>query len=511
MSQQTAFSSRWALMFAMLSMAVGTGSIWRFPRVVATNGGGAFLLPWVIFLFIWSIPLIITEFALGRAMKAGPIGSLVRLVGPKFAWMGAWIILVASFIMFYYSVVTGWVLRYVVASISGELTRPNVDYQEFYDDFIASPWPIALHVICMLGVLLVIYRGVSAIERVTSILLPSLMVLVVILTVRAMMLPGSLRGLQFMFTPNSGKLGEQVSWFEALSNYKIWLEALTQNAWDTGSGWGLILAYAIYMRKSDDSSLNCFLLGIGNNVASLLSGVALLCTVFALMPEAEKQIVGASNAGLAFVWYPQLFVRMPAGGLFMILFFAALFMAAFTSLISMVELAVRGLQDMGFTRNRGLVIVGVVSLLGGVPSAMNIKLLDNQDWVWGTALIVSGMMFAFVVLKFGINQFRMRYVNLPVNQMTIGPWWNIVFGALIPLQGAILLAWFFWQTFPAKLAQDGSESTLAARFIEWLQPFAVLNTGTVLAQWAVLLVLLLAANRWMGAQAAAQPMPKEEA
>jgi len=484
-------------MFAMLSMAVGTGSIWRFPRVLATNGGGTFLFPWIIFLFVWSIPLIITEFALGRAMKAGPLGSLVRLVGPKFAWMGAWIILVASFIMFYYSVVTGWVLRYFFASLTGELTRPDMNYQDFYDSFIAGHWPLVLHVICMLAVLVVIYRGVSAIERVTSILLPSLMVLVVVLTVRAMLLPGATRGLAFMFT---------VDWAQ-MTNYRIWLEALTQNAWDTGSGWGLILAYAIYMRREDDSSVNCFMLGIGNNIASLLSGVALLCTVFALMPDAEKEIVGASNAGLAFVWYPQLFVRMPGGAFFMILFFAALFMAAFVSLISMVELAVRGLQDVGFTRRRGLLLVGAVSILGGVPSAMNIKILDNQDWVWSTALIASGMMFSFVVFKYGTDAFRRRYVNLPVNQMAIGPWWNYASAVLIPLQGVVLLAWFFWQTFPEKLTKEGATLSLGERVTEWLQPIAVLNTGTVLAQWAVLLVLLLAANRWMGAKAAAQPMP----
>ena len=166
---------------------------------------------------------------------------------------------------------------------------------------------------------------------------------------------------------------------------------------------------------------------------------------------------------------------------------------------------------MGFKRNRGLVIVGVVSLLGGVPSAMNIKILDNQDWVWGTALIISGLMFSYVVLKYGVNQFRQRYVNLPVNQMTIGPWWNIVFGALIPLQGIVLLAWFFWQTFPAKLNSDGKELTVGERLVEWLQPISVSNTGTVLAQWALLVVVLLAANRWMGAQAAEQPMPVEKA
>jgi len=493
MDEQKSFSSRWALLFAMLSMAVGTGSIWRFPRILAKNGGGTFLLPWVISLFAWSIPLIILEFALGRGMRAGPLGSIVRLVGARFAWMGAWITLTAVAIMFYYSVVTGWVLEYLIVSLTGQLAE--AEPQQFYDQFVAGPWPLVLHVVSMLLALLVIWRGVGAIERVTTILLPSLFFLIVALAIRAALLPGAERGLSFMFT---------VDW-QGLSNYSIWLEALTQNAWDTGSGWGLITVYAIYMRTKDDSSVNCFLLGIGNNIASLLSGVAVLCTIFAIMPDAEKEIVGAGNYGLTFVWFPQLFARMPAGNVFMIFFFAALFMAAFMSLISMVELAVRGLQDLGMTRHRSLVIAGGVGLLGGVPSAVSLDFLANQDWVWANALIPSGLMFAYVAFKHGLEEFRRRYVNLASNQMRIGRWWTVVIGVLVPVQGIVLLAWFFYQKFPERVSESGESLTKLQRLTEWLRPFAIENVGTVLAQWAVLLAVLWAANRWMGRSAAERP------
>jgi NSS family neurotransmitter:Na+ symporter len=490
MDNQKSFSSRWALLFAMLSMAVGTGSIWRFPRILAKNGGGTFLVPWVISLLAWSIPLIILEFALGRGMRAGPLGSIVRLVGQKFAWMGAWITLTAVAIMFYYSVITGWVLEYLIVSVTGQLAKANP--QQYYDQFVAGPWPLVLHVVCMSLALLVIWRGVGAIERVTTLLLPSLFFLVVALAVRACLLPGAERGLAFIF---------KVDW-QQLGNYSIWLEALTQNAWDTGSGWGLITVYAIYVRQKDDSSVNCFLLGIGNNVASLLSGVVVICTIFSIMPEAEKEIVGAGNYGLTFVWFPQLFARMPAGGLFMIVFFAALFMAAFMSLISMVELAVRGLQDLGMTRERSLLIAGGIGLVGGVPSALSLDFLANQDWVWANALIPSGLMFAYVAIKYGIDEFRGRYINLACNQMTIGRWWNFVLGVLVPVQGVVLLVWFSWQKFPAAVTETGESVTMSTRLVEWLRPDAVENVGTVLAQWAALLMVLWAANRWMGRNAA---------
>ena len=115
------FSTRWTMMLAMLGMAVGTGNIWRFPRIAAQNGGGEFLVPWVVFLLIWSIPLIMVEFGMGRKTRAGPVAAFLQMAGPRWAWMGAWVAFVAIAIMFYYSVVAGWTLRYVWAAVFGQV------------------------------------------------------------------------------------------------------------------------------------------------------------------------------------------------------------------------------------------------------------------------------------------------------------------------------------------------------------------------------------------------------
>ena len=123
MKQQEFFSSRWALIIATVGIAVGTGNIWRFSRIVAQNGGGSFLIPWVIFLLIWSVPLIIAEFAIGKYTRMGPVGAMAKTAGRKFGWMGAFIVFVSTAIMFYYSVVTGWCLRYFFSSASGNLFR----------------------------------------------------------------------------------------------------------------------------------------------------------------------------------------------------------------------------------------------------------------------------------------------------------------------------------------------------------------------------------------------------
>ncbi|MYK87832.1 MAG: sodium-dependent transporter, partial [Acidobacteria bacterium] len=115
------FSSRWGIILAGLGMAVGTGNLWRFPRIAAENGGGAFLIPWLLFLFAWSIPLLIAEFGLGRGARRGPIGAFAKLTGGRTAWMGGFVAVTSVMIMFYYSVVTGWMLKYAVAASTGEL------------------------------------------------------------------------------------------------------------------------------------------------------------------------------------------------------------------------------------------------------------------------------------------------------------------------------------------------------------------------------------------------------
>ncbi len=459
------FSSRWGMMAAMLGMAVGTGNIWRFPRIVASNGGGSFLIPWVIFLLIWSVPLILVEFALGKHTRYGAVGAFSRLIGPKFAWMGAWVAFVASAIMFYYAVVMGWTIRYFYSAVIGELPGPEPGV--VWDGF-AYTWHVLIfHAIAMGLAVWVVAKGVKGIESAARFLIPSLFVLVIALAIRAVTLPGASKGLEFMFEPHLADLG----------NFRIWLEALTQNAWDTGAGWGLVLTYAVYLRQREDTTLNAFMLGFGNNSVSLLAGIMVLCTIFSTMPDAASQITGASNEGLTFIWVPQLFGRMPAGRFFMALFFLALCFAAWTSLISMIELAARVLEDGGMTRARAVTFVGVFGFLLGVPSALNQNVFLNQDWVWGVGLMVSGLFFAFAVLKYGVTRFRTELVNTEHSDIRVGAWWDWII-RLVVVEAVVLVVWWIGQMHGEKM-------------------FSTYGIGTTLLEYAVVLVFFLLANRWM--------------
>jgi NSS family neurotransmitter:Na+ symporter len=467
------FSSRWGTMLVMLGMAVGTGNIWRFPRIAASNGGGSFLFAWAVFLLLWSVPLILVEFAMGRETRRGPIGAFARLLGRGSAWMGAWVAFTATAIMFYYSVVMGWTIRYLWGSLTRgiPMTSPEAA-TAFWEGYAGSGAAVLTHGIAMgLGVAVVAF-GVRGIEKAARVLIPTLFVLVVVLAVRAITLPGAEKGLAFLFTPE---------WSDLLSA-RIWLEALTQNAWDTGAGWGLITAYAVYLRNQEDTTLNAFVLGFGNNSVSLLAGIMVLCTAFAIMPEAADTIVGAGNEGLTFIWVPQLFARMPAGNLFMILFFLALVFAAWSSLISMIELASRVLIDFGLSRGRAIQIVAVAGFLFGVPSALSMEFFRNQDWVWSVGLMLSGLFFAVGVLRYGVNSFRTRLVNREGSDIVIGRWWSAVM-LFVALEAIVLMFWW--------LSQALDVDNLAAT----LTPFSSFNVGTVLVQGGVVIAVLLATNR----------------
>jgi NSS family neurotransmitter:Na+ symporter len=297
--------------------------------------------------------------------------------------------------------------------------------------------------------------------------------MVVVLAIKAVTLPGASRGLAFLFTPE----------LSDLANYRIWLEALTQNAWDTGAGWGLALTYAVYMRQREDTALNAFVVGFGNNSMSLLAGIMVLCTVFSIMPDAADMIVGAGNEGLTFIWVPQLFAQVPWGQFFMAIFFLALIFAAWTSLVSMIELASRVLQDLGLARGKAIAIVGIAGLLCGVPSALSMAVFQNQDFVWGVGLMLSGFFFAVAVLRYGVSEWRETFINTGHSDIRIGAWWDWAI-RLVVAEAVVLITWWFWQ-----VKGEGLAATL--------NPLETFGIGSTLIQWAVVLGVLIAANRFL--------------
>ena len=477
------FSSRGAIIVAGLGMAVGTGNLWRFPRIAAQNGGAVFLIPWMLFLVAWSLPLLIAEFGLGRGARRGPIGTFVSLVGEKYAWMGGFVAVTTIMIMFYYSVVTGWTLKYFVASVTAGAPR---DPEAYWAAYSTSVWqPIMFHVLAVLAGITIVARGVvSGIERANKLLIPALFVLLLVAVVRSVTLEGADQGLAFLFRPD----------LSALLNYRTWLEALTQSAWSTGAGWGLILTYAVYVKRDEDVVVSSAAIGLGNNTASLLAGMAILPTAFAILSTSDAlEAMAAGNTGLTFIWIPQLFAQVPAGAFILPVFFLALFCAALSSLIAMIELASRVLIDAGLSRRVAVRMVGLVTVVCGIPSAISPAVFENQDWVWGLALMISGLFISVGVTRYGPERFRTELINIGDGTVKVGPFFGWVLQYLIPVQFAVMFGWWMYQ---AVAVYDPDN---------WWNPIRMYSLGTCLLQWGLALVLLWLFNRRLATTSLAPP------
>jgi len=479
------FSSKIGLIVSVLGIAIGTGNIWRFPRIAAQNGGdtgaGAFLVAWLCFLFLWSIPLIIAEYGIGRNGRKGIIGSFAELIGKRKGWIGGFIGFVATAIMFYYSVVAGWCLYYVFQSLTASLPTTYETSLQLWDNYHAAGLPVLTHAIIMGCGGFVVVKGISSIERINKILIPSLLVVLLISLIRAVTIEGSMDGIRYLFSPD----------WSTLSSPKIWLEALTQNAWDTGAAWGLILTYGAYMRKQDNITISAFQTGIGNNTISLLAAIIIFSTVFGTLGStvSNAEILevmktsGPASTGLTFIWMPQLFATMGGGGVFTILFFLGLTFAEFSSLISMIELAVKVFVDTGLSRKQATIWICGIGFAFGIPSALNLTFFANQDFVWGVGLMVSGAFISYAVISFGVKDFRLKVINIRESDTKLAGWWDIILKYIIPVEVITLLLWWLYLS-ATEYAPDS-----------WYNPLSPFSISTVILQWFVALGIVWFFNK----------------
>ena len=469
------FSSRFTFLLSALGIAVGTGNIWRFPRIVANNSGdegaGAFLIAWIIFLFLWSIPLIIVEYAMGRKARKGTVGAFSHFMGKPFAFLGGFVGFVSTAIAFFYSVIVGWNIYYFGTLLFFDLPQTTEASWLIWNNFQNGLFPIFFHGLAIGVGGLAIYKGVSSIEKVNKVLIPVLLVIIVFSLVRALTLPGSLDGIKFLFTPD---------WAQ-LKNPGIWLDALAQNAFDTGAGFGLFLTYAIYIRRRYGLIKNAFTTAIGNNLVSLIAAIMIFGTVFSIlgteMNMTKPQILevmktsGPAATGLTFIWMPQLFAKMPIGKPLAIFFFLGLSFAGFSSLISMLELAVRNLIDFGIKRSSAVLWIVVSCFILGIPYAQSLNFLGNQDFVWSVALMLSGVLMAIAAIKYGLTKIINEVTAESENDWAFPVWWLPVINYVVPMVG---LALFFW----------------------WMIGAPELLVTSIL-QWSIVVLIFYTLNNWM--------------
>ncbi len=461
---------------AAIAMAVGTGNIWRFPRMAAANGGGAFLIILIIAVVICSVPLLMSEMAIGRKTRKGSVGAFGDFMGGRYSWVGAWMGFVCIAIMFYYSVVAGWTIKYVVFALQGKFTQGS-DTVALWEAFSTDPkQTILYHFIAMAFTFGILYQGVSkGIERYSRFLMPTLGVLLLVGAIRAVTLPGASLGVNYLFSIDTSYL----------TNPRTWLEGFTQAAWSTGAGWALLMTYAIYTRKQDGVGSSMFVVAYADILVAIIAGLAILPTIFALAPNLEyaHNALEAGNVGMTFIYMSELFGLMPGGFIMALFFFLCLAFAAISSLMSQVEVGVANLVTAGWKRRRAVLFTCAAGFLCGIPSAYSIDFLNNQDFVWGVALLLSGMFTAIAIMKYGVEKVRVEEINQEGTKTKIGRWYNVLI-YINPVIIGIIFIWLIYQS----IVSDPQN---------WWNPFKEASTGTMFFQWIIVLIILLVANKWL--------------
>lgn len=362
------FSSKMGAVAAAAGSAVGLGNVWRFPYIVGEDGGAAFILLYVFFTIAISIPVLMTEFSLGR-MTGKPVTSVFQTLCPGGKWqiIGFLGVLTAFLIMSYYNIVSGWTLYYTVASAGGWLEGLNeLQISQFYGALSSdSVRGIIWLIVVLLATSFVVAKGVSGgIEKYSKILMPLLFILIIVMLVRAITLDGAADGLSFYLSPDFSKLTP-----------KAVFDALGQSFFSLSIGMGTMTTYGAYVQRNQSISGLAVRVAAVDFLVAFLAGAVIFPCVFAF------GINPSQGPGLVFVTLPNIFNMMPLGRLFSVAFFALLVVAALTSSISLLEVVVAYIKT-SFTmgRRKATVIAASFTLLFGIACAVSplfFSIVDN--------------------------------------------------------------------------------------------------------------------------------------
>lgn len=464
------YSSQMAFVISLIAGSVGTGNIWRFPRVAAQNGG-AFVIAYIVMMFVVIIPVMMGEHFMGRRSRRGTPGAYKAIAGRKKTWLGAIIAMIMAMTAAYYSAVLAWILYYVGLSFTKGYY--GADKAALFTSVSnGNPVTVVLFVVILGISAYICYKGVSGIEKANKVFIPVLFVSLIIMAVQALTLKGSVEGLNHYF---GFKLKD-------LFNYKVWLEALTQAVWSAGPGWGLCITLAVFSKSRSDVALTSAVNGLGDMFAAVLAGLAVIPAIFALSTSAEEALAVCSsgNNGLTFIAMTSLVEKMPGGYIMGILFFVSLLMAGLSSNVCHFMICSLPFVDSGKDRKKTILGIFALLLIWGAPSAWNSTFLSNQDWVAGQMMIVGVMLSCYAMIKYGLGRIRTTYLNNPYTGLTIGKWWEISIRFLAPLIAGIMFIWWTVQCI-------GWESA-------WWNPFGINNLGTFVFQGALMAIIAFFLN-----------------
>lgn len=457
------WGTRFGFLMAMLGAMVGAGNIWRMPYTTGQNGGGTFLLAYIVLLFVIAIPGLMAETMLGRYTQKGVLGSFEQILGDKrYAGFGLVVVLVNIGLMSYYAPVIGWTLYYAGHSVLPTFFQAGFEPSAFWSSFIGSPLlTIGTHTITMAAIGVVLVFGIKrGIERVVKYMIPFLIVALIAVAVRGLTLPGGMDGLSFAFTPD----------WSYLFRSDMWVAALGQALFSTGLGWGIALTYGSYLRKHDDVALGGGVFtAVGNTSIGLLAIFAVFPVVFAFGLEP------ASGANLTFISLVQVFPQLTGGQAWAIMFFFGFFFATFSSGIAITEVGVTTITEQTrLNRTQSVAaVVGSIWLLG-LPSAYSSEFLGAMDYIFGNFGLPAATLCIIGLIGWKFGPKRGRVLDLNRNSdVYVGSWWNGIVKYVIPIVMVFIIGY-------GAIQSVGTENqTLMIGGILFMLVLAVLSIGVM--------------------------------
>ena len=440
-NERVNFGSKIGIILASAGSAVGLGNIWRFPCEVGENGGAAFILVYILCVMFLGIPVMVSEFLIGRRSRANTGGAYEVLApGTHWKWVGMMGVVAAFLILGYYGVVAGWTLEYMVASATGSLSESK-DYTLFFNDFVGSPWkPVLYMAAFILLTHVVIVRGVKdGIEKFSKVMMPLLLLIICVLVVCSFSMPGSSEGLAFLLRPDFSKV-----------DGKVVLDAMGQAFFSMSVGMGCLCTYASYFTRDANLVKTAGSVALIDTFVAVLAGIVIFpaCFTYGLEVTAGPSLLFDTMAGV--------FGNMAGGRWWGALFFLFMVFAALSTVLGVCENILAMVRELtGWSRPKGCVVCGVGIFLLALTTALGYSVLHFQPFAPGTAwldfwdFVVSNNVLplgSLVLALFCCNRFGWGWDNFVAEANTgrglkVRPWMKPIFKYFVP--GAILFIYIY--------------------------------------------------------------------
>lgn len=488
MDNRPQWGTRAGFILAAAGSAIGLGNIWRFPATAYENGGGAFFLPYLFALLTAGIPLLIMEFTIGHKYRGSSPLSFSR-INRKMEWIGWWQVGISFFISVYYAAIIAWAMSYSIFAFNqswgsdteGFLYGSYLHLAETPGQFGSLvPGVFIPLVIVWVVTLGILFKGIKkGIEVANKIFLPALFVLFLIIVIRAVTLDGAVDGLNAFFKPN----------WEVIMDGKVWVAAYGQIFFSLSIAFAIMVTYSSYLPKKSDITNNAFITGFANSGFELLAGIG----VFSILGfMAMQQGVGVDEVvkggvGLAFVVFPAIINELPAfNGFFGFLFFASLVLAGLSSLISIVETFVAGVQDkFNVSRTKSVMYGGGLAAIISIMFATQggLYFLDVVDYFinnFGVAL--AGLVEVVAIAWFAKELRNLQNHADSVSDIKLGVWWRICLSFITP----IVLGYMMFDNIRTNIAENygGYETWFVSAY------------GWVIAALVIILGVLFSKVKW---------------